>query len=83
MVFLSGLLAALPAATLAQQPAVSVTAQVDCDSLPVGPNRTDYYIGLSRINHQKSDIFAGVEQQKKNNARYRQVTGKHVNKKRR
>src|SRR5262249_5436460 len=33
------------------------------DTFPAGPARTDCYIGLSRINRQKSEISAGVAQQ--------------------
>jgi hypothetical protein len=51
-------------------------ARVDCDSFPIGPNRTDCYIGLSGINGQKSEIIAGVARQKRNTAAYRKVTAK-------
>jgi hypothetical protein len=58
-------------------------AQVSCETLPAGPARTDCYIGLSRINRQKSEISAGVAQQQAETAIYRKVTGKLPNKKRR
>jgi hypothetical protein len=58
-------------------------AQVNCAPLPAGPARTDCYIGLSRINRQKSEISAGVAQQQAETAIYRKVTGKRPNKKRR
>ena len=61
----------------AQRAKMTVTAQLSCDSLPVGPARTDCYIGLSRINRQKSEIAAGGAQQKKEIAKYHQVTGQH------
>jgi hypothetical protein len=38
---------------------------------PAGPARTDCYIGLSRINRQKSEISAGVAQQQAATAIYR------------
>jgi hypothetical protein len=57
--------------------------QVNCDTFPAGPARTDCYIGLSRINRQKSEISAGVAQQQAETATYRKVTGKRPNKKRR
>jgi hypothetical protein len=38
-------------------------SQVNCETVPAGPARTDCYIGLSRINRQKSEIAAGVAQQ--------------------
>ena len=52
------------------------TAQVNCEAIPPGPNRTDCYIGLSRINRQKSEIAAGVAQQETDRAVYRSVTGR-------
>jgi hypothetical protein len=58
-------------------------AQVSCETLPAVPARTDCYIGLSRINRQKSEISAGVAQQQAETAIYRKVTGKLPNKKRR
>jgi len=64
----------LPFVASAQQ-AIQVIAEVNCDSLPVGPSRTDCYIGLSRISRQKAEISAGVAQQIKDTARHRQVTG--------
>jgi hypothetical protein len=51
-------------------------AQVNCETFPAGPARTDCYIGLSRINRQKSEISAGVAQQQAETAIYRKVTGK-------
>ena len=58
-------------------------AQVNCETLPAGPARTDCYIGLSRINRQKSEISGGVAQQQAETAIYRSVTVKRPNKKRR
>ena len=51
-------------------------AQVNCETLPTGPRRTDCYIGLSYINRQKSEISAGVAQRQAETAIYRKVTGK-------
>jgi hypothetical protein len=51
------------------------TAQVSCATIPPGPNRTDCYIGLSRINRQKAEIAAGIAQQQTDRAIYRSVTG--------
>ena len=65
----------LPFVAAAQQQATRVMAEVSCDSLPVGPSRTDCHIGLSRISRQKAQISAGVAQQIKDRARHRQVTG--------
>ena len=59
----------------------SATAQVNCETIPPGPARTDCYIGLSRINRQKSEIAAGVAQQQTNTAIYRNVIGTRPKKK--
>ena len=56
-------------------------AQVDCATIPAGLARTDCYIGLSRINRQRSEISAGVAQQQTDSAIYRKVTGKQDRKK--
>jgi hypothetical protein len=50
-------------------------SQVNCEAIPVGPARTDCYIGLSHISRQRSTIAAGAAQQQTNRAIYRQVTG--------
>jgi hypothetical protein len=52
------------------------SAQVNCEAIPAGPARTDCYIGLSRINRDKSQIAAGVARQQSDAAIYRSVTGK-------
>src|SRR5262249_353892 len=72
-------LIAAPFVAYAQQRTTPAAADVNCDSLPVGPSRTDCYIGLSRISRQKGEIAAGVAQQIKDSARYRQVTGQRRN----
>jgi hypothetical protein len=71
------------AALLAASPLGLAMAQANCETLPPGPRRTDCYIGLSRINRQKSDITADVVQQQAETAIYRKVTGKRANNKRR
>ena len=48
-------------------------AQVNCETNPAGPERTDCYIGLSLINRQKSEIATSAAQQQ--TAIYRQLTG--------
>ena len=48
------------AALLAAASVSVAPAQVNCETLPHGPRRTECYIGLSRINRQKSEISAGV-----------------------
>jgi hypothetical protein len=58
-------------------------AQLNCETFPAGPARTDCYIGLSRINRQKSEISAGVAQRQAEAAIFRKVTGKRANNNRR
>jgi hypothetical protein len=57
------------------------TAQPDCATVPPGPARTDCYIGLSRINRQKSEISTSVAERQTDNAIFRKVTGKYPKKK--
>jgi hypothetical protein len=57
------------------------SAQANCETIPAGPARTDCYIGLGRINRQKSEIAAGVARQQADTAIYRNVTGKRPKKK--
>lgn len=64
------------AALVTASPLGLAMAQVNCETLPTGPLRTDCYIGLSHINRQKSEISAGVAQQQAETAIYRKVTGK-------
>jgi hypothetical protein len=76
IVLFAGIVTGLPFVACAQQRAA---AEVSCDSLPVGPARTDCYIGLSRIYRQQGEISTGVAQHIKDSARYRQVTGQQRN----
>jgi len=73
---LGGMVTALPFA--AAQQTIRATAEINCDLLPIGPSRTDCYIGLSQISRQQTEIAAGVAQQIKHGARYRQVTGQQL-----
>jgi hypothetical protein len=57
------------------------TAQANCETIPAGPDRTDCYIALSRINRQKSELYATIARQQADTARLRQVTGKRPKKK--
>jgi hypothetical protein len=61
----------------------SATAQVNCETIPAGPDRTDCYIGLSRINREKAAIAAGAARQQGNIAIYRSITGTSAKKMRR
>ena len=51
------------------------SAQVNCEAMPAGPERTDCYIGLSRLSQGQSDIVAGKTGVRSGAARYRAVTG--------
>ena len=59
----------------------SATAQVNCEAIPAGPDRTDCYIGLSRINRERAAIAAGVARQQSDIAIYRSITGTSPKKK--
>ena len=59
----------------------SATAQINCETIPAGPDRTDCYIGLSRINREKAAIAAGAARQQSDVAIYRSITGTSSNKK--
>jgi hypothetical protein len=58
----------------------SAAAQVNCETIPGGWARTDCYIGLSRINREKSAIAAGVARQQGDIAIYRSITGTSASK---
>jgi hypothetical protein len=47
----------------------------NCEAIPVGPERTDCYIGLSRIDRGQSSLAAGKARVKSDAARYWQATG--------
>jgi hypothetical protein len=64
------------AALVAASPLGLAMAQVNCETLPTGPRRTDCYIGLSYVNRQKYEFSVGVAQQQAEIAIYRKVTGK-------
>ena len=75
----NGLAAYLGAAALLASVASTAyvaKAEVNCETIPAGPARTNCYIGLSGINRQKSEIAAGVAQQQTDRAIYRQLTGR-------
>jgi hypothetical protein len=74
---LGGVVAMWPSVACAQPVGATVLAQVNCDSLPAGPQRTDCYIGLGMMYRRKSEIEAGVAQQTRDIARYHRVTGQH------
>jgi hypothetical protein len=54
----------------------TATAQVNCETIPAGPQRTDCYIGLGRIYRQQSEIAATAARQQTDAAIYRSVTGR-------
>jgi hypothetical protein len=52
-----------------------VSAQPNCETMPRGPERTDCYIGLSRINQAQFDLAAAKARAQSNAASYRAITG--------
>ena len=56
----------------------AATAQVNCDTM-TGPARSDCYIGVARINGQKSEIAAGVARQRTDAAILHRITRKRPN----
>jgi hypothetical protein len=59
-----------------QARSASQKAQINCETIPAGSERTDGYIGLGMINRQKSEIAADAAQQQTDSAIYRQLTGR-------
>ena len=51
------------------------SAQVNCAAMPVGPERTDCYLGLSRIYQGQSDLAAAKARAASDAASYRAITG--------
>jgi hypothetical protein len=51
------------------------SAQVNCAAMPAGPERTDCYIGLSRIYQGQSDLAAAKARAQSDAASYRAITG--------
>ncbi|WP_157088318.1 hypothetical protein [Bradyrhizobium jicamae] len=52
-----------------------VNAQVNCETIPRGPARTDCYLGLSRFYQGQSDLAAAKALQQSDDAWYRAITG--------
>jgi hypothetical protein len=66
--------AAVPAILLASFPGVA-EAQIDCASVPAGPDRTDCYLALSQFYRAKSDLAAARARVQSDAAWYRAITG--------
>ena len=64
-------------------PVAARAQQLGCEAIPAGSGRTDCYIGLSRINSQKSDIAASTAQHQTDSAINHQLTGRRSKTKRR
>jgi len=58
-------------------------AQVDCESIPAGPSRTDCYTGLARINRGQSSIASEAGKQSGAAATLQKQTGAFTPKARR
>jgi hypothetical protein len=66
--------ASIVAISLASIPSV-VNAQADCNAVPVGPARTDCYLGLSQFYRAQSDLAAAKARAQSDAAWYRAITG--------
>lgn len=51
-------------------------AAQNCEAIPAGPDRTDCYIAASRLSQGQSDVATGKARVQSSAARFRQVTGK-------
>jgi hypothetical protein len=59
---------------LASFPGV-LSAQVNCNAVPYGPERTDCYLGLSQFYRAQSDLAAARARAQSDAAWYRAITG--------
>jgi len=59
---------------LASFPGVA-EAQIDCASVPAGPDRTDCYLALSQYYRAQSDLAAARARVQSDAAWYRAITG--------
>jgi hypothetical protein len=50
-------------------------AQVNCDALPHGPERTDCFLALSQLYRAQSDLAAAKARVQSDAAWYRTITG--------
>jgi hypothetical protein len=51
------------------------SAQVNCETIPHGPARTDCYLGLSQFYRGQSDLAAARARAQSDAAWYRAITG--------
>ena len=51
------------------------SAQVNCEAMPKGPERTDCYLGLSQFYRGQSDLAAARAREQSDAAWYRAITG--------
>ena len=66
--------ASVVAILLASFPAVA-SAQVNCETIPRGPARTDCYLGASQVYRGQSDRAAAKAREQADAAWYRAITG--------
>jgi len=69
-----GIARVVSAVLLAGFPAVA-NAQVNCEAIRNGPERTDCYLGLSRFYQGQSDLAAAKARAQSDAAWYRAITG--------
>jgi hypothetical protein len=53
----------------------AASAQVNCEAIPKGPERTDCYLGLSQLYRGQSDLAAAKARAQSDAARMRAITG--------
>jgi hypothetical protein len=66
--------AIVAAILLAGFPGVA-SAQVNCEAIPKGPERTDCYLGLSQFHRGQSNLAAERARAQSDAAWYRAITG--------
>ena len=62
-------------ATLLASFSTFASAQVNCEAIPKGPERTDCYLGLSQFHRGQSDLAAERARAQSDAAWYRAITG--------
>jgi hypothetical protein len=67
-------IARVVAIVLASYPCIAGAA-TNCDTMPKGPERTDYYLALSRSYQAQSDLAAAKARAQADAAWYRAITG--------
>jgi hypothetical protein len=67
--------ASIAVATWLASFSAAASAQINCEAIPKGPERTDCYLGLSQLYRGQSDLAAAKARAQSDTARARAVTG--------